>query len=60
MTQYISAIKKDNKIDEIPNEQPHEIKEYENYFEFDIIGVEKRILKKITTGNTVVPLFAKT
>jgi hypothetical protein len=42
-----------NKIDHIPNEQPHEIKEHENYFEFDIIGVEKRMLRKITTGNNV-------
>ena len=42
-----------NKIDKILNEQPHEIKEYEDYFEFNIIGVEKRILKKKTTGNNV-------
>lgn len=34
-------------IDTISNEQPHEIEEYEEYFEFDIIGVEKRKLMKI-------------
>ncbi|MDR6760551.1 hypothetical protein J2Y38_000730 [Flavobacterium sp. 2755] len=33
-------------IDTILNEQPHEIIEFENYFEFDIIGVEKRKLMK--------------
>ncbi|MHC0448067.1 hypothetical protein ACWA1F_21845 [Flavobacterium sp. 3-218] len=33
-------------IDAIQNEQPHEIIEYEDYFEFDIIGVEKRKLMK--------------
>ncbi|MCP2027580.1 hypothetical protein L1276_002740 [Flavobacterium sp. HSC-32F16] len=33
-------------IDTIQNEQPHEIIEFEDYFEFDIIGVEKRKLMK--------------
>ncbi|SHM55456.1 hypothetical protein [Flavobacterium pectinovorum] len=33
-------------IDIISNEQTHEIEEYEKYFEFDIIGVEKRKLMK--------------
>ena len=39
-------------IDRIGNEQPHEIAEYENYFEFDIIGVEKRKLMKKATANS--------
>lgn len=38
-------------IDRIGNEQPHEITEYEKYFEFDIIGVEKRKLMKKATAN---------
>lgn len=33
-------------IDRIGNEQPFEINEFEDYFEFNIIGVEKRKLKK--------------
>lgn len=33
-------------IDRIGNEQPHEVTEFEDYFEFDIIGVEKRKLMK--------------
>ncbi len=33
-------------VDRILNEQPHEIIEFEDYFEFDIIGVEKRKLMK--------------
>ena len=28
-----------NEIDRIMNEQPHEIEEFDNYFEFDILGV---------------------
>jgi len=35
-----------NEIDRIMNEQPHEIEEFDNYFEFDILGVGKRKLKK--------------
>ncbi|WP_343695238.1 hypothetical protein [Flavobacterium sp.] len=37
-----------NTIDTIRNEQPYEIIEFDNYFEFDIIGVEKRKLMKFT------------
>ncbi|WP_202703562.1 hypothetical protein [Flavobacterium sp. UGB4466] len=33
-------------IDKISNEQPHEMNEHEDYFEFDIIGIEKRKLSK--------------
>ncbi|WP_445722461.1 hypothetical protein [Flavobacterium sp.] len=33
-------------IDKIRNEQPHEVKEFDDYFEFDIIGIEKRKLMK--------------
>ncbi|WP_445455561.1 hypothetical protein [Flavobacterium sp. HNIBRBA15423] len=39
-------------IDRIGNEQPHEITEFKDYFEFDIIGVEKRKLMKKTTTNS--------
>jgi hypothetical protein len=37
---------KGDTIDKIRNEQPHEIAEFEDYFEFDIIGIEKRKLLK--------------
>ena len=39
-------------IDKIGNEQPHEVTEFEDYFEFDIIGVGKRKLKKKATANS--------
>ncbi|SEN81328.1 hypothetical protein SAMN05444671_2164 [Flavobacterium sp. CF108] len=41
-------------IDTIVNEQPHEIIEFEDYFEFDIIGVEKRKLMKTSSDSCKV------
>ncbi|KOP36150.1 MULTISPECIES: hypothetical protein [unclassified Flavobacterium] len=41
-------------VDRIPNEQPHEIIEFEDYFDFDIIGVEKRKLMKTISDSCKV------
>ncbi len=48
-----------NKIDNISNEQPYEIKEFKEYFEFDIIGVEKRKLMKKKTTNGRFPKYIR-
>lgn len=41
-----------NKIDRIMNEQPHEIEEFDDHFEFEIIGVGKRKLRKKPATNS--------
>jgi hypothetical protein len=41
-----------NTIDRIGNEQPYEVIEFEDYFEFNIIGIGKRKLIKKATANS--------